>query len=665
MNMAYLHRLTAFWTTLYQRYPSFFHVGALFLLIFAAFGQSLNFDFVWDDLGLIVDNDNLKAASPWYSTFLRDFWEIGQNVKDPTRNFYRPIISFSYLIDYNNWGLDARGFHFTNILAHLLCTLIVYRLGILLFKGLGLAFLGAAIFGVHPAHVENVSWIAGRTDIFCGIFYFLAFFLFVQWTEKKRGQTVLLSALAYLFSLLSKEMGITLPMVILVYYALLDRSRHPWRRIVYPFLLYILISLSYLFVRMMVLGKVAGTAVFGSLWQRLLSLPMVFSHYLGLLVNLLPIDPHHHEGFVDDPWQSRLWIGLSVCLLYLVLLVWSFRKHGRKFFFPLAFVPLTLLPLFNLGTFGDVLFADRFLYIPSFGLSVAIMALFHLFEQRPAGTKSLRVTPVILILTFVGILVYLSRFHGAYWADNISLFSRAAKTSPDSAYIHYNLGNSLLTANPEEALHAYEKAIELEPNYFEARANLGIALNNLGRYHEAIDCFRALNNSGYRSHVVYANLGHAYRETGKLSLARFAYEQALKIKETPAAHNNLGEILMNAGSLTAARTHFQAVLAQEPSPEPYNNIGLLAMKENDFKQAIDSFNRAIAFQDQKLSVDLLLAMHFNLALAYDHENDHPRAVAHARQALIFLIDDSGQPEVKREIAAQLEKIIFSPSAAYE
>ena len=187
-------------------------------MIWAAFGNSFEHDFAWDDYDLIINNEQIRDLSRLESFFGNSFWSVTENPDSPTRRFYRPLTMLSYAFDYRLHGLCPHGFHWTNLLLHLFCTVLLYFLGIELFKNQAVAFIAAAVWAVHPTHVENVSWISGRGDILAGIFFFVSLGILLKWLHRPERPVWLMVAalLSYATALVCKEMAVTLPAVFLM-----------------------------------------------------------------------------------------------------------------------------------------------------------------------------------------------------------------------------------------------------------------------------------------------------------------------------------------------------------------------------------------------------------------------------------------------------------------
>ncbi|HNR93331.1 MAG TPA: tetratricopeptide repeat protein [Kiritimatiellia bacterium] len=639
----------------------------LYLLLLAgfillAYGQSLSHRFAWDDYGLIVDNDQIKVASGWLRSFARNFWDLGENAKDPTRSFYRPVIVLSYVIDHAIWKMNPFGYHLTNIVAHMLCSFTVFLVMLKLAGNPHYAAIGALVWAINPTHVENIAWISGRTDIFSGVFYFPALYFCIRALEtpRQRRTFFLLSALLYLAALMSKEMALSFMPVAALFCFVYVKRPFSARVVAFPSLLYAIVTVGYLSARIAVLGQIAGPPVFGSLMERFMSIPMVFAKYLGLLLNLVPVDPHHAEGFLHAGRAAAGVLYLLLATVFLILAVWAIRRGNRLTGFGMLWFVITLLPVFNLGTFGDVLYADRFLYIPSFGLALIIPAIMTESRSRILSLRVVQMGLGLWLLFYLISSLTLSRLHTAYWEDSTTLFTHAAGTSPNSAYIHYNLGYSLADkGRHEEALAALQRAIILQPNYPQAYVRLGISLNALQQYEAALHYFRKALRYGYFSDVIYNHIGITYMNLEKLEQAKRFYGKALALRETAEYHNNLGECLLGLKEYKQAAKHFLKGLNMEPSPAIYNNLAILAAEEENYSDACAYLERALQFPSEALTTDTALVIHYNLARFLSLQNKPEEARLNAMAAKSLLNDAGNGKNSGSLILRELEKILES------
>lgn len=465
----------------------------LALLILAAQGVALVGGFVWDDRPLIVDNRLIKDPAEVGTILTSSFWQAGDR-HDRFRSFFRPVVTLSYALDYAVWGLKPFGFHLTNLVIHWLCCLMVFRLATGEGARPAASLFGAALFAVHPVHVESVAWISGRTDLLCALFMLAAFALERTVRAGKAGRAARAIPVAlFLLALFSKEMAATLPLLIfadrLLAPAGTPRSRlREGLRAAAPYAAALPL---YLVARHLALGAEADPlfTLGASTW--LATALFILARYATLLLLPLGLDAHYPYtpvGHFVDP-------KIILALIILALILESGRRLRPRFpraSFYIVWMFVTLLPVLKFGSFGDVLMADRFLYVPSAGLSllVAIGLERHFAARgsksrgerparpsRPAWADPLAAACAVMIALLAGLACDRARV----WRDDRTLFARMAATSPTSAMVRCNLGLALYhKGDYETAKREFHEAIRLAPGYTLAYNNLAAALERGG-----------------------------------------------------------------------------------------------------------------------------------------------------------------------------------------
>lgn len=606
----------------------------LTLLVLAAFGPTLTHDFVWDDYGLIVQNPAIHVEKGWIRLLCRSFWQTGANVADVTRSFYRPLVSISYNLDHVLWGRNPMGYHLTNVALHAVATWLIYAFGLRLLRVRATALLAAALFAVHPSHIENVAWISGRTDIVAAIFMLGALLALPPPGSTRcigAGRIIAVCACC-LLALLGKEMALSSPLILVAYITTqFPATTARWRRYM-PLLGGVVgVTAGYLLLRIVVLGRIVGPGVFGTPWQRVAAIPAVLARYLGVMAHWIAIDPHHPATYEALTAPGAILVGTLVTAAYAALLWMLWRRNDRTVVFLLAWFPITLLPVLKLGVFGDVLYADRFLYLPSIGLLAGVIALWNRARllRRLAWTRTI-LAPALVVLFMVGSIALLT-LHIPYWKTNRTLFEHAVYTSPHSAYIQYNVANSRsMDGDYADAIPAYLRAVRLEPDYSQAFANMGIALAREGRYGEATSCLQKAIAQGDRSVITYTNLGNVYRALGALEQARTAYRASLAIAETAAARNNLGETLL-PDQPEAAYGHFARAHETAAGARTLNNLALALIELRKPEEAIPYLDMA-RNAHKGLPDELTFAIAYNLARAWRNAGQQEAAQPYAAQA---------------------------------
>jgi protein O-mannosyl-transferase len=536
------------------------------------------------------------------------------------------------------------------MVAHLCCAIVVYLLAIRLLKSPTQAFIAALIWAIHPTHVENVAWISGRTDIIAGLFYFLAMYLFLGWMTRAKGTRLYLSAVCgcYALALLSKEMAVTLPfLVVIACFLFRDESRGVGSMMT-ALIILVVLTVVYFLVRQSVLGYLASASLSHTWSEILLSALMVFARYLGLVFGFVPVDPHHADMALKSAWSLSFVVYALIASGCAAVLYMAWRWRERILFFCLAWFPVTLLPVFALGGFGDILYADRFLYIPSVGLIFGSVAFVYRFVSRK--NKLAKAVAGLLCLGYLGVNTAYSRTCSAYWRDDLSLFSQAARTSPDSAYIHFNLGNVLSYAESyEKSLDAYNRAISLFPRYVEAHTTRAFVLNRLERYEEALASSKKAIQLRGIDFATLNNIGDSLMSLGDAGGAEKSYIGSLALRETAFGHHQLAICLMEQGKMDEAYAHFMKALSIKMNPRILNNLARLYLKKGDPDNALLYAECGFGRLKTHVPSNIKLQIHYTTARALMEKGSAEKADFHIRKASELISLGYGAPSLRAEI----------------
>jgi tetratricopeptide (TPR) repeat protein len=453
----------------------------LALLVCLSLGVSLFGGFVWDDAPLIVDNSLIKSPSGISRILTSGFWETGDR-HDRFRSFFRPVVSLSYALDYAVWGLRPAGFHLTNLLLHFLCCWLVYRICLAESVPQWAALAGAALFAVHPVHVESVAWISGRTDLLCALFL-LASFIFAR---REGRRTLSISLALFALALFSKEMAATLPLLVF-FDRLLSRGgvKENLRPAFFKAWPYLAVLGLYLAVRWLVLAHGSAQIFEMSFASYTATALFVVARYLMLLICPVGLDAHY-------PYEPLGGLLIPIALLATLMLAVVFvatrplSRNSPRGLYWLGWIFLSLVPVLAFGRFGDVLMADRFLYIPSVGVAALVALSLRVLAcgERPFLSGRQVVAAVVVLLVLFGSL---SVRRSLVWRNDYTLFSDMARTSPHSALVRGNLGSALYRRGEYgRAVEEFKAAIALSPSYSLAYHNLAAALEREGRLEEAL-----------------------------------------------------------------------------------------------------------------------------------------------------------------------------------
>lgn len=535
------------------------------LLGAVAYLNTLGHDFVYDDQLQILRNPNIRDLAYVKEIFAENFWKF----RGGTTNYYRPLFTLSYLLTYYVFGLNPWGFHLVNILLHALNTLLVFWLLWRIIPHWPAALAGGALFAVHPIHTESVAWVAGLTDVLCAFFFLLAFLTFDYYLSERKRIYLGCSVGTFGLALLSKELAITLPVLLLAYLWALRREH--WK--VWPvFGWYGLVIALYSLIRVQVLGAFALThhhVVLAPL-SYLVTLCYMTLRYVGKV--LLPVNQNAY--YVFDPIEQvtlpAFLMITSLTLLCAAFFLVTLWKKWWELLFGQLFFYVTLGPVLNITRIGKNVFADRYLYLPSIGLSLALAYLVF----RLGGPRAYRYRNAVLV--FVMAICGLG-FYGTYkrnqeWKDELTLFERTVEDSPESADARTLLGNEYFRRGRlDEAEEQYRAALGTR-NFFQR--TVGAA----GEYASA-----------------FCNLGVITANKGDVKTAEKYFLKSLELNPTMAdSLNNLGVLYYRRGDLQKALEYYQRSLRYNYNNEnTHYNIGLILTKLGRFDEARQEFNKAL------------------------------------------------------------------------
>ena len=624
--------------------------------------NTLKNGFVYDDVLTVVNN-----------TFIKSFDNLPL-LFDKTAYFshseemsYRPVVTVTYFIDYALYGLKSWGYHLTNILLHGINGALLYIFLTLLLtpspslsRLQSLPFLISLLFVSHPVLTEAVNCISYREDLLAFLFYIATLSLYLilrQPTSDHRPLTTvflyLLSCLAYLLALLSKEMAVTLPLIIICYEWLYgkDKMKLPSRLFNPHIIGYITITLFYLYLRFYLFYNLKEQIQAWSLVERFFTIPWVIVNYLRLSI----IPAHLSADYVINPVSSPFSPIFFLPVIALVSIFTYFRIYdnpsspslnkGKQKRFPLLvkggeggfesifwrrrsvlfgalFFLITLTPVYNLVPIVNP-FAERYLYLPVAGFIVFAVLFTCVIAKKSKAIAEYRNRYVPMF--FLGMLIIFSFSvvkRNTIWRDDISLWSDTVVKTPDSARAHYSLGYAYNKhGRYDEAIQAYLTALRLKPDYVDAYNNLGIAYYNQGRLDEAIQAYLTSLRQKPEYAEAYNNLGIAYYDHGRYEEAIQAYLTALRLNpDYVAAYNSLGNAYSDHGRYDEAIQAYLAALRLKPDyVDAYNNLGTTYYDHGRYDEAIQAYLTAL-----RLKPDYAEAYN-NLGLVYLRQDLYDKA----------------------------------------
>jgi tetratricopeptide (TPR) repeat protein len=532
----------------------------------AVYGNALRNGFVYDDVPQVVQNPWIREMRFVPEIFSTNVWAF----QGTGTNYYRPLMHISFMLSYYLFGLAPWGFHLVNILLHAGVTVLVFLISSRFFQAANpsasppsqmLPFIAAVLFAVHPIHTEVVAWVGGVTDLSFTLFFLLSLYLYVLSAERGMHQKglYLLSVASFFLATLCKEPALTFPLILVAYdYSFGREALRPLDHLK-RYSPYLGVAAVYFILRVNALGGFAPVRRHGELsaFEYLINVLPLFRQYLGKL--LLPI--HLNAYHVFSPISSIIGPNglrsLAVTMVFAGAVLLALKK-SRPVFFALALVLVPLLPALYIPGAGENTFAERYLYLPSFGF-VLLVAL--LAEQVVLHVPRWSV-PLTVALVFAAGLYSLGTVQrNAVWKDDERLWRDVVEKSPDSAVSHYNLACTLNSRGQiDEAIGEFRTAIRLQPAAV-AYKSLGAAYQAKGLINEAIEQYRLAVRLEPADVDAHSYLAAAYAESGALDKAIEHFRIAVQLRPDSAnAQYDLGTAYLEKGRPAEAIPHLEAAV---------------------------------------------------------------------------------------------------------
>jgi Flp pilus assembly protein TadD len=519
---------------------------------------------------------------------------------------WHPLTWLSHMLDWQFYRSNAGMHHWTNVQIHVACVLVLFWVLKAMTGMLWGSALAAALFAIHPLHVESVAWVSERKDVLSGLLWFATMGAYAGYVNSPGWGRYALVVLSFVLGLMAKPMLVTLPLVLL----LLDgwplargaRAVTVFDRIVKgPVWIRLLaekVPLLILATAVCVVTCLAqqGSGAIGTLEQyplgvRAANAMVSYGEYTWKMVW-----PVELAVFYPYPGMPSAWkIVMAVSFLAAVS-AWVIRYARRYPFLPVGWLWYlgTLVPVIGIVQVGSQSLADRYTYLPLVGLFIAAAAGSNaIVERRPEWR-----TP--LIVFFVALLSwhgFLAKAQVETWKDSITLFEHAIRVTEVNPVAHNNVGALVLSfdkRNCESAVPHFLKAIEQKGDYAVPHYNLGVCAVRSGNHEKAIHYFQKAAELDPSSAQPRIELGLLLIQQGRFEAAEADFLQVLRLDPShEAAHTNLAMIFIHRGRLGDAEAHLRAALRINPrNAEALNNLGLVRMEQGRTDDAIACFMKA-------------------------------------------------------------------------
>ncbi len=485
---------------------------------------------------------------------------------------WHPLTSLSHMLDCSLFGLVPAGHHLHNALLHAAGTLVLFlALSRMTAAPWASAFV-AALFALHPLHVESVAWVSERKDVLSGLFWMLTLWAYAAYAEQPSRARYLLVLGTFALGLLAKPMLVTLPFVLLLldYWPLARLSRAGAMRLVREKLPFFALAavVSVVTYRVQVSAGAVSALEDHPLPLRLANALITYVAYVRDT-----IVPTGLAVFYPYPRAIPTWQVVGTLVFLLGTTAGVLRLGRRHPYLAVGWLWYlgTLVPVIGLIKQGDQAMADRFTYLPSIGLFLMLAWTALPLAARPGLRRTGLVCAALGTLAACAVLTWRQLGH---WATSERLFTHTLAVTADNHLAHLNLGVALHASGDQVAARGhFARALALKPTHPKALVNVGMTLAEQGDRRGAIDHYRRAIavSPGYAS--AHFNLGLALADEGRLDEAAAALAKALEaMPEHAKAHAQLGRVLAAQGRLDAAIAQYETALVLAP--------GLVAARGN-------------------------------------------------------------------------------------
>ena len=614
----------------------FFMIAGLSLLVIVVYARAASFDFInLDDNLYVYANPALQHGLSWdaFAWAFTSFWSAN----------WHPLTWMSHGLDVQLFGISPGPHHAVNVVFHLINAILVFVVFRRMTGQDWQSLIVAALFAVHPAHVESVAWISERKDVLSTMFWLLTMLAYVSFATEHRGVKrwptatwfYVLTIFLFALGLMAKPMLVTLPFVLLLCdYWPLNRLRDAkdfWPRLFEKTPLFALTTLSSVVT---FLAQRSTGAV-----ETLDSLPLVtrlenalVSYAKYVLMSFYPADLAVYYPYDNaiPSWQ----VAFATVLLIAISAICIYQIKRRPFLIVgwLWFIG-TLVPVIGIVQVGSQSIADRYTYVPYMGLFLMLVWGFaSIADEGGFRRRSFGAFAVVAVLVFTG----LAYRQVSYWRGNESLYRHTLSVTTNNHIIEHNLCHHFMTIDRlDEADLLCRQAIDGNPNYNEPYNTLGIIELKRGNYPEAEKAFQSSIALSPKYLYPIVNLTQAQLRQGKIADAEATLSTAIEYNDgapNPAIADALSEIaaaysaqenyeraannLRQLVSLSPAdiRAHSRlaltlyllksydageaetqaALLLDDQNAEVWNTLGLIKLAKSDNVSAATAFERAIA-----------------------------------------------------------------------
>ncbi len=539
----------------------------------------------WDDHLYVSENPDI-----------RDLSNIPKYFTSYLMGNYHPFVPLSHTIEYLLFGLKPWVYILNNILLHVLNVLGVYILIQKYTNTKFIAFFSALAFGIHPLHVESVVWISERKDVLY-TFFFLAGL--ISWEKARTQGQIKFKSISFLFfvaSCFSKGQAVVFPMILILadYW-----HQQDFRKINFldkiPFLL---VSILFGVIAIYAQGSEGAVKTQNTfkMPDNFLAACWGFIFYLRKMILPWPLSAFYPYPDITKPYPAYFWVAPPLVGMILFL-VWKFRTKTPEWIWAILFYSFSIFLVLQILPVGRAITADRYFYIPSIGLFMAVGISLHKYILQG---KSQQILMLVIILTigWSGISIYRT----TRWKDTETLFRDVLVSYPKESVALNNIATMLaMQKKYDEALTYYLRTVENNPHHIEGVYNIGVLYDEISDFEKSANWFDRVfrMDSAYKDvreklALAHNKWGNQLKDKGDFASSEKAYQTALQLNPGFAeAWSNLGNQAFFKQDYVNARNYFRQALTLKPDfAEAWSNLGSLYATQNILDSALICFRKS-------------------------------------------------------------------------
>lgn len=508
---------------------------------FAVYFNALFDGFVSDDTAFLMNNSWIR--DPHFLTvvvkmFTNNILGFREGAVKMMINYYRPMASVISMCTFHVVGLKPFPFHLINVLFHVANTALVFMIALKLLGDNSSAnvaqhtslspafsspaFIAAVLFAAHPIHTEAVTWISGGgCELSFSFFYLLSLWLYMQYKEGLKSG-YFLSLISFFASTLCKETALTLPLILIGYDIAFGGKGKASRAFVMRYIPYFFIAGIYLALRINALKGLGLSAVHMELsaWQYVINVFPLLLEYLKDLFFPFNLNYWHTFRPIESLLTVKGLLSMTVTAGYLFIVIFAWKRN-KVMFFCLLLIVVPLLPALYIKAIAGKPYAERYLYLPSFGFVVILAICFDFLNKKMTRYG---IAVMLIVLLFAGLYSVQTITRNSVWKDSLTIIADTVNKSPEADVPRYELGKVLMNmGRNDEAIQQFRKALELNPGNANSHNALGAAYIRAGSYNGAIEqCLIAIKlkpdyaDPHFNLGVIYYNMGQ--KENAKMEM---------------------------------------------------------------------------------------------------------------------------------------------------